>query len=54
VEKLGSGKLTVAEVLEPAIRLAEEGFVISNSAPVHQSLSTTSLIAEFQFLKSTA
>ena len=25
VEKLGSGKLTLAEVLEPAIRLAEEG-----------------------------
>jgi hypothetical protein len=29
VEKLGSGKLTVAEVLEPAIRLAEQGCVIS-------------------------
>lgn len=28
VEKLGSGKLTVAEVLEPAIRLAEEGSVV--------------------------
>lgn len=25
VEKFGSGKLSVAEVLEPAIRLAEEG-----------------------------
>lgn len=25
VEKLGSGKLSLAEVLEPAIRLAEEG-----------------------------
>lgn len=25
VEKFGSGKLTIAEVLEPAIRLAEEG-----------------------------
>ncbi|KAJ3558526.1 hypothetical protein NM688_g869 [Phlebia brevispora] len=29
VEKLGSGKLTVAEVLEPAIRLAEEGVPVS-------------------------
>ena len=27
VEKYGSGKLTIAEVLEPAIRLAEEGYV---------------------------
>lgn len=26
VENFGSGKLTVAEVLEPAIRLAEEGY----------------------------
>ncbi|KAI0778485.1 gamma-glutamyltranspeptidase [Trametes elegans] len=29
VEKLGSGRLSVAEVLEPAIRLAEEGFPVS-------------------------
>jgi gamma-glutamyltranspeptidase len=28
VETFGSGKLTVAEVLAPAIRLAEEGSVI--------------------------
>ncbi len=27
VEKLGSGRLSVAEILEPAIRLAEEGYV---------------------------
>ena len=27
VEKFGSGKVTVAEVLDPAIRLAEEGCV---------------------------
>ena len=27
VEKLGSGKLTMEEILEPAIRLAEEGYV---------------------------
>ncbi|KAI0639708.1 gamma-glutamyltranspeptidase [Trametes polyzona] len=34
VEKLGSGKLSVAEVLEPAIRLAEEGHPVTeiNSA----------------------
>ncbi|KAH9847414.1 gamma-glutamyltranspeptidase [Lenzites betulinus] len=34
VEKLGSGKLSVAEVLQPAIRLAEEGFPVTeiNSA----------------------
>ncbi|KAI0067789.1 gamma-glutamyltranspeptidase [Artomyces pyxidatus] len=29
VEKFGSGKLTIAEVLEPAIRLAEEGVPVS-------------------------
>ncbi|KAF8640799.1 hypothetical protein AX17_000448 [Amanita inopinata Kibby_2008] len=29
VEKLGAGKLTIAEVLEPAIRLAEEGVPVS-------------------------
>ncbi|KAI0094962.1 gamma-glutamyltranspeptidase [Irpex rosettiformis] len=29
VEKLGSGKLTLAEILEPAIRLAEEGAPVS-------------------------
>ncbi|KAF9270128.1 gamma-glutamyltranspeptidase [Marasmius fiardii PR-910] len=29
VEKLGSGKLTVADVFEPAIRLAEEGVPVS-------------------------
>ncbi|TBU63637.1 gamma-glutamyltranspeptidase [Dichomitus squalens] len=29
VEQLGSGKLSVAEVLEPAIRLAEEGFPVT-------------------------
>ncbi|KAK1233029.1 hypothetical protein PQX77_003832 [Marasmius sp. AFHP31] len=29
VEKLGSGKLTVGDVLEPAIRLAEEGVPVS-------------------------
>ena len=27
VEKFGSGKLTIGDVLEPAIRLAEEGLV---------------------------
>ena len=27
VEVLGSGKLSVAEILEPAIRLAEEGCI---------------------------
>lgn len=27
VEKLGSGNVTLAEVLSPAIKLAEEGFV---------------------------
>lgn len=27
VEKFGSRKVTVAEVLEPAIKLAEEGYV---------------------------
>ncbi|EIW64307.1 gamma-glutamyltranspeptidase [Trametes versicolor FP-101664 SS1] len=34
VEKLGSGRLSVAEILEPAIRLAEEGFPVTeiNSA----------------------
>ncbi|KAI9060605.1 gamma-glutamyltranspeptidase [Trametes sanguinea] len=29
VENLGSGKLTVADILEPAIRLAEEGFPVT-------------------------
>ncbi|KAM5530697.1 hypothetical protein V8D89_015621 [Ganoderma adspersum] len=29
VEQLGSGKLSLAEVLEPAIRLAEEGFPVT-------------------------
>ena len=29
VEKFGSGNLTVAQVLAPAIRLAEDGFVLS-------------------------
>jgi hypothetical protein len=43
VEKLGSGKLTVAEVLEPAIRLAEEGFVNRNFCSTPPSLLTTSL-----------
>lgn len=27
VQKFGNGKLTIAEVLEPAIRLAEDGYV---------------------------
>jgi gamma-glutamyltranspeptidase len=29
VEKLGSGNVTIAEVLAPAIRLAEEGVPVS-------------------------
>ena len=33
VEKFGSGKVTVAEVLEPAIRLAEEGYA-NNALPI--------------------
>ena len=30
VEQLGSGKLTMADVLAPAIRLAEEGYALSH------------------------
>jgi gamma-glutamyltranspeptidase / glutathione hydrolase len=31
VEKFGSGKMSVADVLAPAIRLAEEGYAIQQS-----------------------
>ncbi|KAI0331968.1 gamma-glutamyltranspeptidase [Cubamyces sp. BRFM 1775] len=39
VESLGSGRLSVAEILEPAIRLAEEGFPVTeiNSAQYQKS-----------------
>ncbi|KAH9898097.1 gamma-glutamyltranspeptidase [Cubamyces lactineus] len=39
VESLGSGRLSVAEILEPAIRLAEEGFPVTeiNSAQYQNS-----------------
>lgn len=42
VEKLGSGKLTMADVLAPAIRLAEEGYVRGHALLPHivSSLST--------------
>lgn len=33
IDKFGSGKLSVADVLEPAIRLAEEGY--SHTAWLH-------------------
>lgn len=41
VETLGSGKLTAAEVLAPAIRLAEEGSVINIPLLIAPSLLTT-------------
>jgi len=43
VEKLGSGKLTVAEVLEPAIRLAEEGVPVSEIHSLNWQHSETLL-----------
>jgi gamma-glutamyltranspeptidase len=40
VEKFGSGKLSVAEVLAPAIRLAEEGYVLAISYCVSSILNS--------------
>jgi gamma-glutamyltranspeptidase len=58
VEVFGSGKLTVAEVLEPAIRLAEEGYVNSSYhlpkarvAQVDAALNIASLCLRFTVIR---
>lgn len=39
VERFGSGKVTLAEVLEPAIELAEKGFAVSELSATFVSLA---------------
>jgi gamma-glutamyltranspeptidase / glutathione hydrolase len=41
VEKFGSGKLSLTEILEPAIKLGEQGFVVSELTAFYVSLCST-------------
>jgi len=40
IEKFGSGKVTLNDVLTPAIELAEEGFAVSEISSYHVGLRT--------------
>lgn len=39
IERFGSGKLTLEEILKPAVELAEEGFPVSELSGYYVSLS---------------
>lgn len=53
VEAFGSGKVTVADVLAPAIRLAEEGCVVLNSPCLECTNLTSFTFSESLFPNST-
>lgn len=51
VEKFGSGKVTLEEILEPAVKLAEEGFPVSELAAVFVGFHMTLRGCPFTYLE---
>lgn len=49
VEKFGSGRLSLEQVLTPAIELAEEGFPVSEISSYYVSYSSEQLVVSVNF-----